>query len=97
LAAAFEQLGERSLALGRVEDVVLLDAHPRQRAALVRDLVAQARQFLLARQQLLALDNPFVPGHDGMIHGVHGVLLDHDLVCFGRRTARTFPLGPPPA
>ena len=34
LAPAFEQIGERAPALGRVEHVVLLDAHPRQRAAL---------------------------------------------------------------
>ena len=58
LAPAFEQVGERAPALGRVEDVVLLDAHPRQRAALAGDLVAQARQFLLARQQRLALGDP---------------------------------------
>ena len=58
LAAAFEQLGERALALGRVEDVVLVDAHPRQRAAFAGDLVAQVRQLLLARQQRLALSHP---------------------------------------
>jgi len=82
LAAAFEQLGQRAPALGPVEDVVLLDAHPRQRAAFAGDLVAQARQLLLARQQRLALGNPSVPGHDGMVRGahfgnggVHGVLL----------------------
>ncbi len=61
LAAALEQVGERARALGRVEDVVLLDAHPGQRAALAGDLVAQAGQFLLARQQRLALGDPVVP------------------------------------
>ena len=71
LAAAVEQVGERAPALGRVEDVVLVDAHPRQRAALAGDLVAQARQFLLARQQRLALGNPFVPGYDAMVFGAH--------------------------
>ena len=40
LAPALEQLGERAPAVGRVEDVVLLDAHPGQRAALAGDLVA---------------------------------------------------------
>ena len=69
LAAAFEQLGERAPALGRVEDVVLVDAHPRQRAALAGDLVAQARQLLFVRQQRLALGNPFVPGYDAMVFG----------------------------
>ena len=33
LAPSFEQIGERAPALGRVEDVVLRDALPRQRAA----------------------------------------------------------------
>ena len=75
LAAAFEQVGERAPALGRVEDVVLLDAHPRQRAALAGDLVAQARQFLFARQQRLALGKPLVPGHDGMVRGARSVMV----------------------
>ena len=69
LAAAFEQLGERAPTLGPVEDVVLIDAHPRQRAALAGDLVAQARQLLLVRQQRPALGNPFVPGYDAMVFG----------------------------
>ena len=62
LPAIFEQLGECAPALGRVENVVLIDAHPRQRAALAGYLVAQARQLLFVRQQRLALGNPFVPG-----------------------------------
>ena len=61
---AFEQIGQRARAFAGVEDVVLVDAHPRQRAALVVDLVAQARQLLFARQQRLALGKPAVPGHD---------------------------------
>jgi hypothetical protein len=82
LAAAFEQAGERAPARQRIEGIVLLDAHPRQRAAFPGDLVAQARQLLLARQQRLALGNPLVSGHDAMVHGarlgnggVHAVLL----------------------
>ena len=100
LAAAFEQLGEGAPPFGCIEDVLLVDALPRQRAALAGDLVAQMRQLPFARQQLLALGNPSVAGHDGMVHGirvgmgyVHGLLLVrdvHDLTAFGRRTARTF-------
>ena len=64
-----EQIGERAPALGRVEDVVLVDAHPGQGAALAGDLVAQVRQLLLARQQRLALGDPAVCGDDGMVRG----------------------------
>ena len=62
LPTAVEQVGERAAALGRFENIVLVDVNPRQRTALAGDLVAQACQFLFARQQRLALDNPFVPG-----------------------------------
>ena len=54
---------------GRVENVVLVDPHPRQRAALAGDLVAQARQFLFVLEQRLPLGNPFVPGYDAMVLG----------------------------
>jgi hypothetical protein len=67
LATVCEQFSERAPAFRRLEDVVLVDAHPRQRAALTRDLVAQLCQFLFARQQLLALGNPSIPGYDGMV------------------------------
>ena len=38
------------------------------------DLVAEVGQLLLARQQLLALGKPLLPGHDGMVRTgmVHG-------------------------
>src|SRR5664279_2671144 len=51
LAPAFEQLGERAPAFGRFEDVVLGDVLPGQGAALAGDLVAEAHELLLARQQ----------------------------------------------
>ena len=90
LVAAVEQVGQRAPAGRRVEEVVLVHANPRQRAALARDLVAEAGQLLLARQQLLAFGKPLLPGHDGMVRkgmvrggtadigngGGHGVLLD---------------------
>jgi len=71
LPATFEQVRERAPALGCVENVVLVDPHPRQRAALAGDLVAQARQFLFARQQRLALGNPFVARYDAMVFGAY--------------------------
>ena len=72
LAPALEQVGERAPALGRVEDVVLLDALPGQGAARAGDLVAQVHELLLARQQRLALGDPAVCGHDGMVRGGGG-------------------------
>jgi hypothetical protein len=58
LAPPFEQLGERALAFESLEDIVLLDANPRQRAALAGDLIVQACQLLFVRQQSPALRNP---------------------------------------
>src|SRR6185436_669856 len=82
LAPALEQVGERAASLWRIEDIVLLYAFPRQRASCLSDLVTQVRQFLFACEQLFALGNPLVTGHDGMVPcvylgscGIHGVLL----------------------
>ena len=47
LAAPVEEVGERDLALGRVENVILLDLHPGQLAPLGAQLVASPRGFLL--------------------------------------------------
>src|SRR3546814_4660539 len=58
------QVGKAAPALGCVENVILVDAHPRQRAALAGDPVTQVRQFFFLRQQRLALGKPFVPGDD---------------------------------
>jgi len=77
LAATVKQFGERAPALGRVENVVLVDAHPRQRAALAGDLVAQVRQLLFARQEPLALGKPFVPGYDRMMVGARPGIAGH--------------------
>src|ERR1700692_4490684 len=71
LPATFEQFSERAPPLGRVENVVLIDAHPRESAALAGYLVAQARQLLFVRQQRLALGSPFVPGYDAMVFGAY--------------------------
>ena len=55
LAAAGEQVAERDAGLRRLEDIVLLDLHPRQLAALARELVAQrVNSFSLASCALLA-------------------------------------------
>src|SRR3546814_12742666 len=62
LPAALEQVGKAAPALGCVENVILVDAHPRQRAALAGAPVTQVRQFFFLRQQRLALGKPFVPG-----------------------------------
>src|SRR3546814_3698741 len=51
LPAALEQVGKAAPALGCVENVILVDAHPRQRAALAGDPVTQVRQFFFLRQR----------------------------------------------
>jgi hypothetical protein len=60
LVAALEEVGQRLLAPGPVEDVVLLHLLPRQLPALLAELVAQAREFLLAGQVLAARLDPFL-------------------------------------
>jgi hypothetical protein len=69
LAPPLEQIGKRALALGCSEDIVLVNAYPGQRATLMGHLIAQARQLLFAREQHLALGNPFVPGYNPMAFG----------------------------
>lgn len=66
LTAAVEQVGERTLAVARVEFVILVDTHPWQRPTLGGDLVAQTRQFLFTLQQTPALSKPFIVGDDAM-------------------------------
>lgn len=75
LPAAVEQRGEHPPALGRVEEVGLLDAYPRQRAAPARELVAQARQLLFARKERLALGGPSVPDTTGWSAATAAVLI----------------------
>src|SRR5438034_1864677 len=60
LAPALEELGEGPLAVRRVEDVLLLDAFPRQRAPLFAQLVAEPGELLLLRQQRRACLDPLV-------------------------------------
>jgi hypothetical protein len=70
LRAAAEELGERHGPVGRVEHVLLLDRHPRERLALARERVVQARELLLALEQRGAGGAPLVSGSDAMRHGV---------------------------
>ena len=58
LGSPVEQLGERLLAVLRVEAVVLVHGQPRQVASFLRELVAEPRVLLLADQQLLACGVP---------------------------------------
>src|SRR5262249_6436466 len=51
LGPAGEQVAQGLLAVDRVEDVVLVDPHPRKGAALTSQLVAPARVLLLRREQ----------------------------------------------
>jgi hypothetical protein len=64
LAAVFEQLGQRPLAVRRVEDVRLLDLDPRQVAAFGAEPVALPGQLLFLGEQRLARLGPFVARDD---------------------------------
>src|SRR5258707_12282883 len=58
LAAAVEKIGKRFLSAGTVEDIILFDANPRQRAALRGKRIAQMRELLFFLQQRLARRQP---------------------------------------
>src|SRR5829696_4967319 len=64
LRASGEELAEAAGALGPLEDVLLLDRHPRQLLALARELVAAPSQLLLLIQQLPPGREPFVACSD---------------------------------
>jgi hypothetical protein len=69
LAAAGEELRQRASSVRPLEDVLLLDALPRQVTSLAPQLVPQPRELLLLREQLLPLGQPLV-----VLHHAH-----HDL------------------
>src|SRR5207245_4706539 len=64
LAPPVEELGQRLLAVGPVEDVLLLDRLPRKVVPLLRQLVAKTSELLLLREQLFARLEPFVVADD---------------------------------
>jgi hypothetical protein len=80
LAAPLEQLRQGARAVRGVEHVGLGDVHPGQRTALAGDLVLQAGEVFLAGQQRLALGQPLVGRHHGVVEdlgvgksGIHGM------------------------
>src|ERR1044071_7762585 len=69
LTAACEKISQRFFAVWTVERVLLVHFPPRQLAPMSTYFIAQARQFLLASQQILARDQPFRRRDDfGTIH-----------------------------
>ena len=64
LAATVEERGQRLLAFGSVEDVLLLDRLPGQRLPLSGQVVTRSRELLLLGKQLLARGKPVVVSDD---------------------------------
>jgi hypothetical protein len=58
LAATVEEIGQRFFAIRSVKNVLLLNSNPWQFASMPAHFVAELRQFLLTRQQILARDQP---------------------------------------
>jgi len=50
LTASVEQAGQRDLAFWRVEDILLLNLHPRQFAPLAAEFIAPPRELFFFRQ-----------------------------------------------
>src|SRR5262249_4949269 len=77
LAASREKVGEAHLSLRPVEDVVLLDFFPRERAALPGEIVPELREFLLFGEKRPPRCHPLVVRDDGMVIDAR-----HDLFLF---------------
>src|SRR5262245_18522194 len=92
LAPALEQIEPARLAAGTLEDVVLLDPHHRQPAALRRQRIERARQLLLLDEQLVARGLPLRRRYD---LGQHLVLVAHDNSPLGWRRVTRFALTRP--
>ena len=60
LASAVEEVRQRFLALGPVEDVLLFNPFPGQISARLAQLVPQSRELLLLDKQLLASRQPLL-------------------------------------
>src|SRR5262249_23020456 len=66
LAVLAEQIGECLLAGWRVEHVLIVDFHPRQRAPFGSDEIVHARERFLALEMSLARLDPLFAGDDAM-------------------------------
>src|SRR5436190_12853989 len=64
LPPALEEIGQRGLALRSVEDVALVDVHPRQPPALGGERIPRAGGFLFLDEQRLSRHSPLVRGND---------------------------------
>src|SRR5439155_20664317 len=64
LTTPVEEVGERLLALGAVEHVILLDLEPRQLTPLPTELITQPGELLFLCEMRLARLEPFLSGHD---------------------------------
>jgi hypothetical protein len=66
LTGPIEQLSQRPLAFRSVENILLVDLHPRQRSTLAANWSAQMCQFLLSFEQILARNQPLGAGDNFM-------------------------------
>ncbi len=69
LAVAVEEVGERLRPVGPVEHVALLDLDPGQGLPFGPEPVEIARDLLLPRQMRSPSREPFLSGHDAVLHG----------------------------
>src|SRR3989442_15889969 len=79
LASARKQVCQRFLAVRPVEDIFLVDAFPRKVAALLTELIAQARELLFRGQELSARCQPLIVRNHIVIFN-HSILLRSLLV-----------------
>src|SRR5687768_6396176 len=68
LRPSAKQINEGGLPLFGVESVVLVDAHPRQCLAPLREFVVEPRQFLFGLEQIEPCIEPFVASSRLVLH-----------------------------
>src|SRR4051812_10644252 len=71
LRAPLEQVREALLAVLGVEDVLLLNGHPRELAALARDLLVELRLLGLELRELVARRLPLLAGSGLVVWQLH--------------------------
>src|SRR6266851_3309753 len=71
LAPVFEEVRQRLLAFGPIEDVLLVDFDPGELAPLPAQVIPKPGEFLFLRQEFRSLGKPFVAGHNRMILDTH--------------------------
>src|SRR5258707_8169990 len=93
LAPLFEELGQRLLAVGSIEDVRLVHLHPWERAPLPAQFVSKSREFLFLRKKRRARGEPLRARNHLVVLDTAAAVVCHTLTspCNVRNSGRRHP------